>query len=956
MFSFLKHFFQTRLRRQEKQFRFKDSSRTKKRLRKIFFILIIIFFAFLLFCSITIAGFYFYFSKDLPDPDKITERHISQTTKIFDRTGQTLLYEIHGQEKRTLVDLKDIPKNLVWTTIVAEDKYFYQHKGFDFKRVIAALYFDLVHRGKFQGASTITQQLVKNTIVGKEKTYLRKIKELILAFQIERNFSKDEILKMYLNEIPYGSYLYGVEAASQALFKKPVSQITLAEAALIAALPKAPTYYSPYGSHLDDLHKRKEMILDRLVELNYAKKEDVEKAKEEKIKIYPLQEKIIAPHFIMYVKEILEEKYGQKMIEEGGLNVFTTLDLGKQQIAEEAIKKYGEINEKKYGAKNAALVAIDPKKGEILSMVGSRDFFDIENDGNVNVALSLRQPGSSFKPYAYAVAFQKGLNPNTVLFDLITNFGPGGNNKDYIPHDYDNKTRGPVNLRKALAGSLNIPAVKVLYIAGINEVIDLAEKMGITSLQDRSRFGLALVLGGGEVKLLEHTAAYGVFARDGVKHKLTSILKIEKQGKIIEENKEEAGEKILDENVASMINDVLSDNEARSFIFGARSSMVLSRPAGAKTGTTQDSRDAWTIGYTPSLVCGVWVGNNDNSSMKWGGVQLAGPIWHQFMEEALKGTEVEKFTPLKISQTGKAVLDGKEFLEETKKICRDSGKLATEFCPESHLEEKNYKEAHTILRYIDKKNPLGPAPVSPEKDPQYWHWEEPIKAWLQEQGFLSEDAPKEYCDLHKQENKPKISILLPKDKETISENVFKIEIEAIALLGIEKVEFYLDDKLIGAAQTSPFVISFSNIKANENVYFLNGWHTLLVRAFDKIGNENQEKIEINFKMDITPPEVSMVFPSQDMIFNATSSTSSLIILKAKTEDASGIESIEFYAKNNSLNTLSQLIGKAVLPVEKNNYQISWPLPLQKGIYSLYAWAYDVKGNRGESEDVLVEIK
>ncbi|MFN3301878.1 MAG: transglycosylase domain-containing protein, partial [Patescibacteria group bacterium] len=455
----------------------------KSKFWKNLFLLIIFF---LLFSGFIFGLIFIWVSRDLPDPNKLLEREIVQSTKIYDRKGETVLYEIFTEKRRTLIELYDVPRYLIFATIAAEDRHFYEHPGFSLKSMIRAVLTNLLKGGKIQGGSTITQQLIKNAILSPEKTYARKIRELILAYQIEKKFTKDEILKMYFNEIPYGSNAYGVAAASQIYFGKKVSQLTLDEAALLAALPRAPTYYSPYGEHKDKLIARRDYILDQMFELGFITEEELNEAKKTDTlaKIKPKKERMIAPHFVIYVKEKLIEKYGHRLVEQGGLKVITTLDLEAQQAAEEAIKENQE-RLKKFGANNAALVALDVKTGQILAMVGSKDYFDESIDGYVNVVTSPRQPGSSFKPIVYAKLFEKGYTPETILFDVETNFGPDGTGKDYIPKNYDLKERGPITIRKALAGSLNIPGVKALYLAGVENVLDLAEKMGYTTFSDR---------------------------------------------------------------------------------------------------------------------------------------------------------------------------------------------------------------------------------------------------------------------------------------------------------------------------------------------------------------------------------------------------------------------------------------------------------------------------------------
>ena len=593
-----------------------------KRTKKIILWLLAIFFI------IGVASF-LYIAKDLPNPKELEERQITESTKIYDRTGQVILYDIHGEEKRTVIAFNEIPDSIKNATIAVEDANFYHHFGLDFKGIARAVWGVITGNRSAGGGSTITQQFIKKSFFSDKRSYIRKFKEWILALELEIKYSKDEILGFYLNQIPYGSNAYGIEAAAQTFFNKPAKDLTLAESALLVSLPQAPTYYSPFGSHPEELRNRQEYVLNRMTELGYISSNEAETAKQEELKFVYRPNAIKAPHFVMYIKEYLEEKYGADAVEKTGLKVYTTLDWDMQQAAEKIISDGAASNEKKYRAGNAALVALDPKTGQILTMVGSRDYFDIEHDGNVNVTIRPRQPGSSFKPFAYVTAFANGYTPDTILFDLKTEFNPNcsadaNSQYDqygiacYNPGNYDDKFRGPVTARQALAQSLNIPAVQMLYLAGINDTIKTAKAMGINLASQY--YGLSLVLGGGEVKLLEQTAAYGVFAAEGVKHAKTAILKIEKSnGEILEEYKDES-EKVLEPQLTRLISNILSDNNARAPVFGTASPLYFpERQVAAKTGTTEQYRDAWTMGYTPSLVVGLWVGNNNNTPMSKAG-------------------------------------------------------------------------------------------------------------------------------------------------------------------------------------------------------------------------------------------------------------------------------------------------------------------------------------------------
>ncbi len=806
----------------------------------------------LLIGIIGMVGVFAWVSRDLPDPDKVLDRSIAQSTKIYARDGSSLLYEIHGPEKRTVVQLEEIPDHMKQATIAIEDEDFFEHQGFDLpgitKAVCHELFGNLGGLCPQRGGSTITQQFVKNALLTSERSYTRKIKELILAYQLEQKFSKDQILQLYLNEIPYGSTAYGVESAAQTFLGKSVRDVALSEAAFLAALPQRPTYLSPFGNHTDVLSNRLHLILNKMVELGFITEEEAAEAKQDNIlaRMNPKYENITAPHFVMYIREILSNKYGEKIIEQGGLKVVTTLNIDKQRIAEEVVKKYADRNAQNYNASNASLICIDTKTGQILAMVGSKDYFDETIDGQVNVALRPRQPGSSFKPIVYLTAFHQGYTDETILFDLVTSFKT--NAKNYEPKNYDLAEHGPVTMRTALAGSLNIPAVKALYLAGIDNVLDTAERLGYTTLQDRSRFGLSLVLGGGEVTLLEHTAAFATLAREGVKHPVSGILRIEDSGGKTLEEFEEREEQVLDQEKIRLLNDVLSDDAARAYVFGTGSNLTLpGRPVAAKTGTTNDYRDAWTVGYTPSFATGVWVGNNDNSEMRRGaaGSVVAAPIWHEFMERTVGGP-VEPFKNPPPNDANKAMLRGE--LEGETPIMVDSvtGKQIPDECleeyPESFIEEKVYRVVHTLLHYVQRDNPRGPIPDNPAADPQYQRWETPVQRWAQENNYLDANPPLGDCELRAAENMPKINITFPKNNTTITTNALTIKVTAAAATSrtITGVSYYIDDELITTVTKSPYTWVY------KPTNLANGFHDIRAVVTDDIKNTARDEITINY--------------------------------------------------------------------------------------------------------------
>lgn len=777
-----------------------------------------------------------WYARNLPDPSHLSQRTANESTKIYDRTGQTLLYEIAGDQKSTAVKLADLPIYVKQATLVAEDRDFYSHRGFDLRGIARAVFVDILRGGKVQGGSTITQQLVKNTIVGGEKSISRKMKELILSYRIEQQFSKDEILEMYFNTIPYGSTAYGIEAASNLYFKKSSKDLTIAEATILAALPKAPSYLSPYGSHRDELIGRQQYIISEMNELGFLTIDEAERAKKEELTFTPIHDQIIAPHFVFYIREILSERYGERLIETGGLKITTTLDLYKQKIAEEEVAAGAAKNEERYQAKNAALVALDPKTGQILAMVGSRDYFDEKYDGNVNVTLRPRQPGSSFKPIVYAAAFLKGYTPDTGLYDVVTTFKT--DTKDYTPHNYDGKEHGFVTMRQALAGSLNIPAVKTIYLTGIDNVLNLAQTLGYSTLNDRSRFGLSLVLGGGEVTLLEHSAAYQAFAREGAYHETAAILRVEDSHGQVLESYEESARQALPSNTARQVTSILTDNNARSYIFGSMSPLQMGdRPVGAKTGTTNDWHDGWTIGFTPSLVAGVWVGNNNNAAMARGadGVLVAAPIWNRFMTRVLGDTPKESFRAPDPVNTDKPILRGELAQTETVIIDRASGKLATNLTPPTFREERTYRVLHSILQYINKDDPLGPQPEDPTLDPNYQNWEEGIKNWAKKTDIeTGEIPPRESDDVHTEANKPALAVVTPNERETIRGQTMNTTAVASAPRGLKGIRYFLDGTLVGTVENSGvFTINLAGVST--------GFHTLRVEAFDDV--ENTTSIE-----------------------------------------------------------------------------------------------------------------
>lgn len=658
----------------------------------------------------------------LPTPDlsSFEDRKVIESTKIYDRTGEVLLYDVNKDIKRSSIPLEDISPYIRNATVALEDDTFYEHMGIRPVSVLRAALANLL-RGEFsQGGSTITQQVVKNSILTTEKLISRKIKEWFLAIKLEQKYTKDEILETYLNESPYGGTLYGVEEASQNFFGVSASDVTLAEAAYLAALPKAPTFFSPYGNNQEALENRKNFALKRMLELGFISEEEYKEALREQVVFEGRRDSsILAPHFVFYVQEELEKKYGPRFLETGGVKVITTLDYELQDKAEAIVNQYALENAERFDAENAALVSIDPRNGEVLTMVGSRDYFDEEIDGNFNIAVAERQPGSTFKPFVYAQALREGYTRDTVVFDVPTQFSTACSPTDlsneapcYAPNNYDSKFRGPMRFIDALAQSVNVPAVKALYLVGIQDAISLASRMGLTTLVDPARYGLSLVLGGGEVRLLDMVSAYGVFAAEGIRNEPVVIKEIIAKDDSTLYEQESNPRQVLEAEVARELTYMLSNNEARIPAFGANSPLYFpGYDVAAKTGTTNDYRDAWIIGYTPNIVVGAWAGNNDNRSMD---KQVAGfiiaPLWSDFMREAL-------------------VARDQEFFGEVPSIPQDIQPILRGIWINTEDGEE-FTGIHSILHYINKSNPRGPAPLNPAQDPQYLLWETAVQRWV----------------------------------------------------------------------------------------------------------------------------------------------------------------------------------------------------------------------------------
>jgi membrane peptidoglycan carboxypeptidase len=664
-----------------------------------------------------------YYTTTLPSFETIANASTisHSSTRFYDRTGTVLLYQIGLQQ--TTASFSDFPQNLKDATVAIEDQQFYTEPAFSWKGILRAAYVDLTHASIVQGGSTITQEVARNAFLTLDQTFSRKLKELILAIRLGELYSKDQILGLYLNDVSYGPTLIGAETASEAYFGIPASQLDVAQSAILAAIPNAPTYYSPWGNHVNELFARQKIVLQKMYDLKKITKAQFNAAVAEKITFQPESiGGIKAPHFVMAVQEYLVQKYGEAMVDDTNMKVITTLDWNLQQEAESAVSQGVAQNQKLYQGNNAALVAQDPKTGQILALVGSANYFDVKNQGNFDVATQgLRQPGSSLKPFVYLTAFEKGYTPDTVLFDVPTEFStdpscpavPNFSSTDkscFHPQDFEGTFAGPMSIRTALAQSVNIPAVKMLYLVGLNDAISTVNSFGIATLNNPNAYGLSLVLGGGAVHLIDLTGAYATLATDGVKHAQTMVLQVQDaNGKVLESYADNTTQ-VADPQNVSLINNILSDANARSGLFQNSLNLTVfpGYDVALKTGTSNDYRDAWSMGYTPDLVAGVWAGNNDNTPMQRNGSSIlaAVPIWHAFMVQALTQYAMDMFpSPATATPPSKPILAG---------------------------DYTANNQIHTILYYVNKNDPTGPPPASPAADPQFSNWETGVINWAKQ--------------------------------------------------------------------------------------------------------------------------------------------------------------------------------------------------------------------------------
>lgn len=796
---------------------------------------------------------------NIPTPQAFIERKVTNATKIYDRTGTVVLYDVFGNMKRTTVSSDMIDPKIKQAIVAIEDKEFYNHIGIVPRSIVRAVISQFVPGFPNSGGSTITQQLVKNTLLTQEKSIVRKIKEWVLAVKIERVMSKEEILTSYLNEAPYGGTIYGVEEASKAFFGKPAVDVTLAEAAYLAAIPNLPTYYSPYGKNRENLNARKNLILREMRDQGTIAEEQYTTARNEEVEFKPRSDGASkAIHFVEYVRGTLEEKYGRDAVLYGGLQVITTLDWDIQQAAEKAVLENALKNETAWGASNSAAVAIDPKTGQILAMVGSRDYSDREIDGAFNVATANRQPGSSFKSLVYARAFEKGFQPETVVFDVPTQFGPcdplsrSMTSPCYAPGNFDGAFKGPMSLLNALGQSRNIPAVKMLSMIGLSDALGTAKRLGLTTLdRNADRYGLTLVLGGGEVTLLDLTSVYGVFANEGVRNPHTPIIEVRDITGTILEKFTPRPESVMDANATRKLSYVLSNNSARTPLLGANSFMYFgeNRPVAAKTGTTSDNKDAWVVGYSPSVAVGVWSGNNDNTPMRKGS-SISGPAWRAIMDAALKkvpydrpgsterfadpylDTDYDQLAPVLRGQWA----GGESFFVDT-----ISGGLATDLTPRETKKEFVIPNPKSILYWVDVTNVRGPRPSNPESNPQFTRWNTAVLNWLsQNPGSVpgNPTKPSFFDNVHTEQNKPKTTINPIPEMVYGRTNPFTVNYITESKYPILHYEIFLNDLFVGKTSN----LSFTFIPDDYNA--ISGKNILKIITVDEIYNREEIEVEV----------------------------------------------------------------------------------------------------------------
>lgn len=794
-------------------------------------------------------------SVKLPSSGQLNAGKASQSTKIFDRTGDVQLFEAYGEEKRTLISFEDVPKYVKFAALAAEDANFYNQPAFDWKGIARAFIVNLKRGRVVQGGSTITQQLAKNVFLTPERTIVRKVKELIIATELESKYTKDEILEMYLNQIPFGSNVYGIEAASQTFLDKPAKELDLAEAVALSSMLKAPSYYSPWGVHTKELYNRKDYVLQRMLDLSFVTKEEYDTARIEKIDFQKKPAEVKAYHFALLVREYLINKYGEDAVNKGGLRVKTTLDWRFQEIAERVVKNGAVKNTELYDGHNAAMVVEDPKTGQILALVGSKDFaassepegcvpgVNCKFESDFNVATQgLRQPGSALKPFVYLTAFEKGYSPKTMVFDVPTEFSSGNsacpvtvdftnkNKSCFHPQNFDESFRGPISFAQSLSQSINVTSVKALYLAGLDDVLKVISKFGVKTLTERSRYGLSLVLGGGEVRLVELVNAYATLSQDGLNHAQSYILEVKgADGRVLESYKDKS-ERAMNEQSPRLINQILSDVDLRSGLFhGSLALTIFDREVALKTGTTNDYRDAWALGYTPNLVLGVWAGNNDNTPMqkKGGSILAAIPMWSDFLREALQYLPPESFPrPEQSFVSSKPMMNGNYIYKP------ELGGIV-------------YPQIHSILYYTHKNDPLGQFPSEPYNDPQFVGWETGAINWANENlssfGSLYNKPLPVGAEEKNSFFQKNISIngFGPANGSFVK-SPFLVYADIIAKNNLSNVELYFNGKLVANQPAVGTNFKFSWFVFNQIL----SQNNIELRAYDILGNVEKESVVV----------------------------------------------------------------------------------------------------------------
>ncbi len=834
------------------------------------------------FLGVTLVLVFAWLARDLPQPGQIVRRD-GFATRIFDRDGQAI-YDIYREEKRNPVTFEQLPQDLINATIAIEDKDFYRHRGFSVRGIVRAFYYTVFER-QIQGGSTITQQLVKNVLLTPQRTLARKIKEFLLAIQIETRFSKNQILTMYLNEAPYGGTAWGVGTAAEVYFGKPVEELSLIESAILAGLPQRPTSFSPFGADPKAYVARTRHVLRRMREDGHISADREKQALEEleTVQFAAADSEFLAPHFVMYVKQQLVDRYGEAMVEGGGLRVTTTLDLSLQEEAEAIVVEQMEAMAR-HRIGNAGAVVLDPQTGEILAMVGSKDYNE-PNFGKFNTTTALRQPGSSIKPVTYLVALRRGYTAAHVLFDSLTDFPGATPDNPYRPTNYDHTYSGPIQVRYALGNSKNVPAVKMLAQVGLRNMLQVAYDMGLSTLeptnQNLSRLGLSVTLGGGEIRLLEMAAAYSAFANTGLRVDPIAILEVvDREGNVLDKFEPRQGRRVLEEGESFIISDILADNGAREAVFGPNSALnITTRRVAVKTGTTNDLRDNWAIGWTPQAVVGVWVGNNDNSPMGSvaSGFAGASPIWRRITLATIKkypGADFavpDSVTRVEINRLSGALAhsgfpsrweyfikgtepQGEDRMHVLLKVCRGQNRLATPL----DIERGNYEEKEFIIAREED-------PFSTTNN----RWQAGIEAWIATQNDSRYQVPTEYCDSSREVG---VIIQEPGDKTTVR-NEFKVRVRPLSVNEIDWVKIYVNGEEKQTLERSPYEI---------RLVLPDGTYKVRAKTRDLAGKEAEAEVRIgvnvnwdwvpNSSLEITPTPTPPLSPSP-----AQGSSNSLLV-------------------------------------------------------------------------------